>query len=503
MKIPPKVVWQPQGTCQPLTLSCRCNEILVHGSRGGGKSDCQLAYYRQFVGIGYGPFWRGVIFDREYKNLDDLVAKSLKWFPLFDDGARFLASKSDYRWVWPTGEQLLFRQFKKLSDYWNYHGQEFPFQGWNELTKQSTPEPYTSMASCLRTSFLPDINSPRNRYGKVETPLPDIPLVILSTTNPLGVGHNWVKKHFIDASPPGRIVYSTLNVFNPRTQQKEEVTTSKVHLFSSYRENRYLDPKYIAYLEGIKDPNKRRAWLFGDWNIVAGGAIDDLWDENVHIVPRFKIPRGWRLDRSLDWGSLKPFSVGFWAQSSGEEATFEDGRVFCPPAGSLIRFGEWYGCSPDEANVGIKLSATRVAEGIREREIEFLNDGWIGDEVRPGPADNSIGNEDNTGVDTIEKQMAKSGVTWTTSDKRGGSRVMGLQLIRDRLEAAVRGEGPGLYFMDHCRDSISTLPVLPRSEKNCDDVDTKSEDHIYDELRYRVLAGTDEYATDVNVSMTR
>jgi hypothetical protein len=36
--------------------------------------------FRRNVGVGYGAFWRGVIFDREYKNLDDLVNKSRRWF---------------------------------------------------------------------------------------------------------------------------------------------------------------------------------------------------------------------------------------------------------------------------------------------------------------------------------------------------------------------------------------------------------------------------------------
>jgi hypothetical protein len=110
------------------------------GARGPGKTDTQLMRFRRNVGVGYGPFWRGVIFDREYKNLDDLVNKSRRWFNQFGDGARFLSSAQDYKWTWPTGEELLFRAIKKLDDYWNYHGQEFPFIGWNELCKYPTLE---------------------------------------------------------------------------------------------------------------------------------------------------------------------------------------------------------------------------------------------------------------------------------------------------------------------------------------------------------------------------
>ena len=120
-----KKVWSPLPGSQTLVMSCPANVILYHGSRGPGKTDAQLMRFRQNVGKGYGRFWRGVIFDREYKNLDDLVSKSMRWFPAFKDGARFLSGKSDYRWVWPTGEELLFRVLKRDADYWGYHGQEF------------------------------------------------------------------------------------------------------------------------------------------------------------------------------------------------------------------------------------------------------------------------------------------------------------------------------------------------------------------------------------------
>jgi hypothetical protein len=48
-------------------------------------------------------------------------------------------------------------------------------------------------------------------------------------------------------------------------------------------------------------------------------------------------------------------------------------------------------------------------------------------------------------------------------------------------------EIPGLFIFDTCRDWIRTVPVLPRDERDPDDVDTKAEDHAYDETGYRLL----------------
>jgi hypothetical protein len=516
-----KVVWEPLAGSQALSQSCPANVILMHGTRGPGKTDSQLMRFRRRVGQGYGRFWRGIIFDREYKNLDDLVSKSLRWYPEFGDGARFLSSKSDYRWVWPTGEELLFRAIKKESDYWGYHGQEFPFIGWNELTKYPTDVLFDMMMSCNRSSFRPE-DYPCTIDGDlykatgevrfieedertaVEWLLPDIPLEVFITCNPYGAGHNWVKKRFINAAPPGRIFKRVINVFNPRTQKREDVVKTQVHLFGTYRENKYLSPEYIAELESITDQNKRRAWLGGDWDIVAGGMFDDTWDRWQHVLKPFRIPVTWRITRSFDWGSSKPFSVGWWAESDGSDVQLQDGTWRSTVKGDQFRIAEWYGYS-GKANVGLRMLASEVAAGIIERELVM----GIHGRVQPGAADNSIWDSENG--NSIAADMLKrvkvngntySGVEWRRSDKSPGSRKDGWEKMRRYFRQALRTymvtakgvriplprEKPGIFIFDNCKHFIDLVPTLPRDEVDQDDVDTESEDHIGDETRYHVLS---------------
>jgi hypothetical protein len=495
----PNVVWKPiEGSSQEIAIDTRCNETLFCGPRGPGKTDAQLMRFRRRVGLGYGKFWRGVIFDREYKNLDDVIAKADRWFPKFNDGAQYLSSTNSLKWVWPTGEQLLFRSIKKREDYDDYHGQEYPFIGWNELTKFPTAELYDMMMSCNRSSFTPEKDGPRDSKGKL-LPIEEIPLEVFSTCNPWGAGHNWVKRRFIDVAPYGTVVRNTRNIFNPRTQHDEPVTRTQVTIFGSYRENIYLAPEYIAGLDSIKDENRRKAWLLGDWNVVSGGALDDVWDQKVHVIPRFPIPSTWHLDRSFDWGSTHPFSVGWWAETNGEEIQFPDGRKFAPAPGSLIQIAEWYGTNDFGTNEGLKLSAKQIAIGIRQREQTMLNEGWITSQPWPGPADNQIRDVREKDVETIEKKMQDQGVRWTESDKSPGSRRNGLELLRGCLENASMKEGPGIYFMNNCRASIATIPVLPRDEDKLDDVDTTAEDHPYDMTRYRVLKGANRIAKSIKV----
>lgn len=487
------VIWKPHKGSQTLALSCPADEILYHGTRGPGKTDAQIMRFRKNVGRGYGKFWRGIIFDREYKNLDDLVAKTRRWFPEFNDGCRFLSSKSDYKWVWPTGEELLFRVIKKPDDYWLYHGQEFPFIGWNELTKYPSGKLYESMLSCNRSSFIPEQHPVISPNG-TKTILKPLPLEVFATTNPFGPGHNWVKKYFINKAPAGRMYREKTIVYNPRTQQDEEVVRTRCHIFGSYRENPNLDVKYIANLVNITDPNKRAAWLNGSWDITSGGMFDDIWNSNIHVVKPFDIPSSWMVDRSFDWGSSKPFSVGWWARSDGSDIVLPDGSTRSTVRGDLYRIGEWYGTNGKE-NEGLMLKDTAIAAGIVQREIDMR----IHHRVNAGPADNSIWdvfNESSTAA--IMEQNVKvygrmyPGVSWTRSDKSPGSRVKGWKLIRQYLSDAIPEDGkrerPGVFVFNTCPYTLDLFPILPRDEKNLDDIDTDVEDHIGDEFRYRVTA---------------
>lgn len=493
-----KVVWQPLPGSQTLALSCPAHVILYHGSRGPGKTDAQLHRFRRNVGVGYGRHWRGIIFDREYKNLDDLVSKSMRWFPQYGDKARFLSSKSDFRWVWPTGEELLFRAIKRNNDYWGYHGQEFPFIGWNELTKYPTDELFEMMMSCNRSSFIPTDYPLKDAKGKPYL-LPEIPLEIFATCNPYGAGHNWVKKRFVSKGPPGTIDRKTVRVFNPRTQSEIDVTRTQTHLFGMYKENRYLAPEYVATLVSMTDKNKREAWLKGSWDIVAGGMFDGFWNKQVHDIEPFLIPHSWRIDRSFDWGSSRPFSVGWWAESDGSDVQLADGTWRSTVKGDLFRINEWYGTT-GKTNEGLRMLAVTIAKGIVEREIQM----GIHGRVKPGPADGSIYdtvNGNSIAVDMARKVVINGvtypGVQWVKANKSAGSRVSGWQKVQMFLMGAAPPMGnnsreyAGMYiFGKNCPYFLELFPILPRDEDNPDDVDTEAEDHIGDEVRYRVLASS-------------
>ena len=90
----------------------------------------------------------------------------------------------------------------------------------------------------------------------------------------------------------------------------------------------------------------------------------------------------------------------------------------------------------------------------------------------------------------IATDMALQRVGWMPAEKGPGSRKHGWQTVRELFEGALPGkngprERPGLYLTMDCPQAIITLPSLPRSNKDPDDVDTNAEDHIGDAVRYR------------------
>ncbi len=470
-----EIDWCPQPGSQELFLNCPLVEVLYEGTRGPGKTDALLMDFYQDVGKGYGEEWRGVLFRKTYPELQDVIEKSKKWFKKLCPAAEFNQSKT--QWKFPEGEILYFRQFEKSDDYWKYHGHAYPWIAWEELCNWADDKCYRSMFSCSRSTY------------------PGIPIKIRATTNPYGVGHNWVKARWRLPGPPGSVAN---DIVMDDVDEDGNVEPPRVSIHGRIQENIIMmtaDPSYIQRIAAAaRNPAEKKAWLEGSWDIVAGGMFDDIWFEvsKICVIEPFDVPENWRIDRSFDWGSSRPFSVGWWAVSNGEDVKLRNGKTMNTVKGDLFRIAEWYGWN-GRPNEGMNMLATEVSKGIIERELRW---GWHG-RVKAGPADSSIFDEDNGNC--IANDMGRKvridgveyhGVTWQRADKSSGSRKQGWEQIRKMLKATkspengVR-ENAGMFIFNTCNHFLRTIPSLPRDDKDIDDVDTEAEDHIGDEVRYR------------------
>jgi len=441
-----KVAWAAHPGGQQLVLSCTIQEILVEGNRGGGKTDVALAKFVKYVGKGFGSHWRGVCFRREYKHLDDLVIKSKRFFKQAFPKAKFKESKSDYKWVFPDGEELLFRRIKDASGYWDFHGHEYPFVHFEELTNWPDDGAWEAMKSCNRCS------------------LAGVPRIYMANCNPYGAGHTWVKELFIKPDIDGDDVpWGTI--------MTDDEGNKRVRIHIDLRENTELmaaDPGYEKRLAAIGNNNLREAWLHGNWDIVVGGFLQGIWDHKKHIVDDFEIPREWTRWRAMDWGFARPFSVGWYCMDM---------------EGVIYRYRELYGYG-GKANKGTREDITEIARQIKKLEAMERKSGI---EFRKNPADSAIwaeqGGLKRDGRElTIGELSSKAGVKWMPAKKGPGSRKSGAQVVIQLLN-----EEKFKVFRS-CKHFLRTVPVLMPDENDWDDVDTEQEDHAWDELRYSLVS---------------
>ena len=438
--------WVPHPGSQVQFLSCPVFECLYEGTRGPGKTDALLMSFAQHVGKGFGSAWTGILFRETYKQLGDIVKKSKRWFRLFFPEARFLNSLSDYKWVFPGGEELLFRVGVKEDDYWDYHGHEYPWIGFEELTNWRNLAFYEMMHSCCRSSQ------------------PGMPRMVRATTNPYGRGHAAVKERWrlgVGGVGPGVII-------------RDEFGRDRTYVHGDILENKTLlanDPDYLSSLDGVKDPNRKKAWRFGSWEINIGAFLEACWDPERHIVKPFPIPPTWKVWRSLDWGFSHPYCVLWFAMDN-------DGVTYI--------WREMYGVAKGDdgkflPNVGTKETPDKLAIRIADRES---HDERVGLTMGPSYAGTDIfgaaGKQYGT-QKTHAEVFRTNGVKWREAWTAKGSRTAGALEVMRLLENDL------LFVFDTCEHWIRTVPTLEPDPDNPDDVDTEGEDHAFDCTRYGIM----------------
>jgi hypothetical protein len=451
----PAIIWAPQRGPQTILVRCHvAQDILLAGTRGWGKTDGVLGDWLYHL-LKYREYAAGLFVRPTYPELEKTMLRAQK---LYQDIAEWNEQKKTFRFY--GGGIFQFRHLRMLKDAQAHQGDENTWINVEEATNYPTPDVPDLLWGTLRS-----VHSVTTRY--------------LMTANPGGPGHNWVKSRYIDPAPPFKPFDAVIKFPDGR-----EFRTRRITIAGRLEDNKILlksDPTYPDRLAkaAIGQEWLLRAWLDGDWNITAGGMFDSLWRQSVHVLKPFKIPDSWRIYRAFDWGSTKPFSIGWWAISNGEEAITRDGRKRHFPPGTFIRAGEWYGWN-GTPNRGCGLFDTAVAAGIREREERV---GW---KVFDGPADSSIFTK--VSGKAIADDYKSEKIFWKPADKSPGSRIAGWRKLAELLDNAVKNplELPGLYVFDNCAHFIRTVPVLPRDPMKPDDVDTNAEDHIGDETRYMI-----------------
>lgn len=425
------------------------DEMLFGGSAGGGKSDMLLASAVTMALTVPGSV--SVVFRRTFPDLNrSLIPRLLDRLPR--GVARWHATEKV--WKFRNGSRIELAQLELQNDVLKYQGAEYQLVCFDELT-QFTEHQYLYLISRLRAA------------GAVRDKLEAMNLRprVISTANPGGPGHHWVKARFIDPAPPDR-------VWRPPASLEEPRPGTRVFVPARLTDNPHLDASYADRLSGL-DPVLRRAMLYGDWDILEGVRFAS-WRRAVHVIDPslFPIPASAGVPRAVgvDYGLDAPFSA-HWGAKFGD--------------GLIVIYRELYeaGLTPREQAAAIR-AAEAPGERTQARRIPIALDPstWARNPhkaTKVTPVD-----KDAPPVGSIAHAYTKefgTSVVKAINDRRAGAALMD-----DKLR--VRKDGlPRILVYNTCTNLIRTLPALPRSKRDPEDVDTTAEDHAYDSGRYLLM----------------
>ena len=192
---------------------------------------------------------------------------------------------------------------------------------------------------------------------------PYLPRIVLAS-NPGGPGHSHIKMTYIDPAPAGTI-------FTDATMEEPGKPGSgwpTIFIQAGMKDNKYLDPGYAGQFTALA-PELAKALRDGDWDVVMGQAVHNL-SRTRHMLRPFDPPAHWTRMLSIDWGTAKPFSIGWYAVSEGALLKGKEGKAdVWMPAGAVIRYAEWYGWS-GKSDKGCRKDSRTVAREIVKREAE-------------------------------------------------------------------------------------------------------------------------------------
>jgi len=429
------------------------NEILFGGAAGPGKSRALRA--EAFIWCTRIPNLQVYLFRRTYPELEENhIINSWMEFPR--EACRY--NQQHKRWHFHNGSMLHFAHCQHEKDVFMYQGAEIHLLLIDELTTFTSFQ-YDYLYQRVRCTL--DIPEKyRHKIPGVEC-----------ASNPGGVGHEFTKARWVKFAAPYELKRG------PKDPEHPEIKPSVRQFIPGLLEDNPTllerDPGYVTRLNNLPEP-WRTAYKMGDWDIFMGQAFQ--FSDRHHVIKPMPIPDGAPLYWTFDWGFGAPYSIGWWWIDA-------DGRFY--------RHSELYGqMRGAEPNTGVRHTDEIIAGLVhaREKELGIADKGII----RIGSPDCWSKKPDykggGQGPSTAEVFETK-GISMRPGDP---SRKLKIRQFHERLRIPVEADGaegvPMLLVYDTCKDFIRTIPTLQSDENDVEDVDTKGEDHCYDESALLCMA---------------
>ncbi len=413
-----RIVFKPNEGPQTEFLSAPEQDVLYGGSAGGGKSYAMLVDPLRYMHI---KEHRALLLRKSMPELRELIDKSRELYPKAFAGAKF--REVEKIWRFPSGASLEFGYLDRDADVYRYQGQSYTWIGIDELTQYPTEFPLQYLQSRLRTT-----NN-------------DIQCYIRCTANPGGVGGYWVKKRYLDPSPP-----------NESFIGEDKITRRFIP--ARLEDNPYLaaDGKYEQMLQSLPAV-QRKQLLEGNWDVAEGAAFTEFDYEN-HCIDPFEIPRTWERVKGIDYGYAAESAVVWGAVDPQDE--------------TLIIYRELY----QKGLTGEDL-AKKIYDFEKEERVSVQ-----------GVLDWAAWAKTGTTGPTVGEVLSRAGHKLRRADK---NRIQGKIQIHERLKTNDKGR-PKLQIFKTCPNLIREIQSIPLDPNKPEDVDTKASDHAYDALRYLIMS---------------
>lgn len=178
------------------------------------------------------------------------------------------------------------------------------------------------------------------------------------------------------------------------------------------------------------------------------------FDPSVHVCEPFPIPESWPKWPAVDYGYAAPYGCLWLTQS---------------PAGRIYAYRERYGTRKTAREQAYECRLASAGEQHRFR----VGDPAMWATQREGEKFKSVAD-----------QYGEMGFNLVAASN---DRLAGKARVHDVLDWADEAP-PVLQIFSTCHNLIRTLPMLPVDPHKPEDVDTLAEDHLYDCLRYGLMA---------------
>ena len=412
------IIFQPNEGPQTEFLAAAEKDVLYGGAAGGGKSYAMLVDPLRYC---HRSAHRALILRRSMPELRELIDKSRELYPRAFPGCKF--REVEKLWNFPSGAKIEFGFLERDADVYRYQGQAYSWIGFDEITHLPTEFGWNYLASRLRTTD------------------PEITPYLRCTANPGGVGSSWVKKRYVDPSPP-----------NEAFDGSDGLTRKFIP--ARLDDNPYLatDGRYEQMLKALPDI-QRRQLLEGNWDVAEGAAFTEF-DIESHVIIPFHIPIGWERVKGIDYGYASE-SACIWATVD-------------PSDGTLIIYRELYRKG---------LTGVDLGEMITQMELD--------DPLSvQGVLDTAAWARTGTTGPTVGEALQRAGHKLRRADK---NRIQGKIQMHEYLKVQQSGR-PRLQIFNTCPNLIRELQGIPLDKNNPEDVDTHAPDHAYDALRYLIMS---------------